>query len=89
LPIGGLVVYIEVLKKPIQNNIDFVIKQELLDDDKLAKYDKSNVHSVLQYCLLRVEGLGLLALPEFKIRLRKPIDKHEILGRPGGRARYQ
>jgi hypothetical protein len=39
LPIGGLVVYIEVLKKPIQNNIDFVIKQELLDDDKLRRYD--------------------------------------------------
>gem|GEM_PF-6218834 len=31
--------YIEVLKKPIQNNIDFVIKQELLDDDKLRRYD--------------------------------------------------
>ena len=39
MPIGGLAAYIEVLKKPIQNNIDFVIKQELLDDDKLRRYD--------------------------------------------------
>jgi hypothetical protein len=82
-------VYVEVLKEIIQNNVNFVIKQGLLDDDKLAKYDKSNVHSILQYCLLRVEGLGLLALPEFKIKLRKPIDKHEVLGEPRGRARYQ
>jgi hypothetical protein len=82
-------VYIKVLKKTIQNNIDFVIKQKLLDDDKLKKYDKANVHSILQYCLLRVERLGLLALPEFKIRLRKPIDKHEVLGEPRGRTRYQ
>jgi hypothetical protein len=89
LPIGGLVVYVEVLKEIIQRNVDFVIERGLLDNDKLAKYDKSNVHSILQYCLLRVEGLGLLALPEFKIKLRKPIDRHEILGRPGGRARYQ
>ncbi len=89
MPIGGLVVYIEVLKEIIQRNVDFVIKQGLLDDDKLAKYDKSNVHSILQYCLLRVEGLGLLAIPEFKIRLRKPIDKQEIFGEPRGRARYQ
>jgi hypothetical protein len=59
-------VCVEVLKEIIQRNVDFVIKQGLLDDDKLAKYDKSNVHSTLQYCLLRVEGLGLLALPEFK-----------------------
>jgi len=88
LPIGGLVVYVEVLKEIIQRNVDFVIKQGLLDDGKLARYDKFNVHSILQYCLLRVEGLGLLALPEFKIKLRKPIDRHEILGRPEG-ARYQ
>ena len=81
--------YVEVLKEIIQKNVDFVIKQGLLDDDKLAKYDKSNVHSILQYCLLRVEGLGLLALPEFKIKLEKPIDRHEVFGEPRGRARYQ
>ncbi len=81
--------YVEVLKEIIQRNVDFVIERGLLDNDKLAKYDKFNVHSILQYCLLRVEGLGLLALPEFKIKLRKPIDRHEILGKPGGRARYQ
>ena len=89
MPIGGLVVYIEVLKEIIQRNVDFVIRQGLLDDGKLARYDKSNVHSILQYCLLRVEGLGLLALSEFKIKLGKPIDKHEILGEFEGKARYQ
>jgi hypothetical protein len=71
--------YIEDLKEIIQRNVGFVIEQGLLDDGKLARYDKSNVNSILQYCLLRVEELGLLALPEFKIKLRKPIDKHEIL----------
>jgi hypothetical protein len=40
-------VYVEVLKEIIQRNVDFVIKQGLLDYDKLAKYDKSNVHSIL------------------------------------------
>jgi len=72
-------VYVKDLKEIIQRNVDFVIERGLLDDDKLAKYDKFNAHSILQYCLLRVEGLDLLALPEYKIKLRKPIDKHEIL----------
>ena len=51
----------------------------MLDEDKLRKYDKTNVYSILQYCLLKVDELGLLGIPEFKIRLDKPIDKHAII----------
>jgi hypothetical protein len=59
---------IDVLRDIVLRNINFVAGKNLLDDDKLRNYDKTNVHSILQYCLLKVDELGLLGIPEFKIR---------------------
>jgi hypothetical protein len=81
--------YIDALREIVLRNINFVAEKNLLDDDKLRKYDKTNVHSILQYCLLKVDELGLLGIPEFKIRLDKPIDKHAILEDYKGKTRNQ
>jgi len=70
--------YINVLYDIVWRNIELVISKGFLDDAKLWDYEKNNVHSILQYCLLRIEGLDLIPLPEYKIRFRVPIDKLQI-----------
>ena len=81
--------YIDILREIVLRNIYSVAGKNLLDDDKLRKYDKTNVHSILQYCLLKVDELGLLGIPEFKIKPGKPIDKHAIIEDYKGKNRYQ
>jgi len=80
--------YIDVIRDTVLRNINIVVGKNLLDDDKLRKYNEANVHSILQYCLLKVDELGLLGIPEFKIKPGKPIDKHAIIGVYKGK-RYQ
>jgi hypothetical protein len=70
--------YVEIFHNVIRRNIEFVVSKGLLDDEKLWNYDKSDVHSVLQYCLIRIEDLDIVPLPEYKIRFRDPIDKVNI-----------
>jgi len=81
--------YIDALREIVLRNINFVAEKNLLDDDKLRKYDKTNVHSILQYCLLKVDELGLLGIPEFKIRVNTPIDKKALIENYKRKTRYQ
>jgi hypothetical protein len=69
--------YVEALYKDIQNNINFAIEHKLLSEDGLEDYANYNVHSVLQYCLVKIEN-DLFPIPAYKIKLKKPIDKFEI-----------
>jgi len=51
----------------------------LVSERALAKYPESNVHSFLQYCLLTAGiALGFLSVPEYRIRLRRPIDRAAV-----------
>jgi len=77
--------YVEILRDVIKRNIEFVVSKGLLDDGKLWNYDKSDVHSILLYCLIRIEDLDIVPLPEYKIRFRVPIDKVIIDKRFEGR----
>jgi len=77
--------YVEILRDVIRRNIEFVVSKGLLDDEKLWNYDKSDVHSILLYCLIRIEDLDIVPLPEYKIRFRVPIDKVNIDKRFEGR----
>jgi hypothetical protein len=70
--------YVEIFHNVIRRNIEFVVSKGLLDDEELWNYDKSDVHSVLQYCLIRIEDLDIVPLPEYKTRFRDPIDKVNI-----------
>jgi len=69
--------YVEVLHRDIQRNIEFVINQGLLSDEGLMKYEDYNVHSILQYCLIRI-NTDLCPIPEYKVKLKVPIDKLKI-----------
>jgi len=69
--------YVEELRKEIQDNINFAIEHKLLSEDGLKDYANNNVHSVLQYCLMKIEN-DLFPIPEYKVKLKKPIDKFEI-----------
>jgi len=64
--------YIDILREAIQRNIEFVIESGLLDDKKIEKYAESNVHSVLHYCLIKINEIPVVPLPEYKIRLKNP-----------------
>jgi hypothetical protein len=82
--------HIEALSDTIQRNIEFVISHNLLSDNMLKRYERNNVHSTLQYCLMKINGIDLIALPEYKVELRKPIDKLEIDKRfEGKRVKHQ
>jgi len=70
--------YIESFQKAIKRNIEYAIEAGLLSNVKLKRYAESNVHSVLQYCLIKINGIPLVPLPEYKIKLEKPIDKFRI-----------
>ncbi len=65
------------LYQSILDNINFVRNNKLLNDEKLENYAKHNVHSILQYCLMRNTS-GLITIPEFKVKLKKPIDKFAV-----------
>jgi hypothetical protein len=69
--------YVEVLCKNIQRNIDHIIDKGLLSNDGLRKYFDYNVHSILQYCLIRVD-VDLYPIPEYKVKLKVPIDRFKI-----------
>ena len=56
-----------------------LVERGLLTEERLRDYPKYNVHSLLQYCLIiSGEKSGLIAIPEYKIRLKVPINKKKI-----------
>jgi len=85
MPIKCATMHVEALSDTIQRNIEFVISHNLLNDGMLKRYERNNVHRVLQYCLMKINGIDLIALPEYKVELRKPINKLEIDKRFEGR----
>ena len=45
----------------------------------LMKYSDYNIHGFLQYCLIRgAQNANLMGIPEYRIRLSKPIDKSSV-----------
>ena len=51
----------------------------LISEEALVKYQEYNIHSILQYCAIKAGLLAnLIPIPEYKIRLIKPIDKYEV-----------
>jgi len=82
-------VYIEAFHEALKHNIKFVVERKLLSNDWLKDYANYSVHSVLQYCLMKTE-VDLCPIPEYKIKLKKPMDKFEVDGRfKEKKARYQ
>ena len=50
-------------------------KDGIIKPNDLMKYTESNLHSWLQYALMKAgEKLGLFSIPECKLRFSKPID---------------
>jgi len=59
--------------------LDELKNENLLSDNSLRKYPDYSVHSYFQYCLIiSAHHGGLRGIPEYKLRLSKPIDKYLI-----------
>lgn len=51
----------------------------LINEEALTKYHEYNVHSILQYCLIKASlSANFIPIPEYKIKLSQPLDKYEI-----------
>ena len=56
-----------------------MVDSGIITDKHLVRFEKYNLHSILQYCLIKAgEKQGLLPLPEYRLKLVKPIDKKEL-----------
>jgi len=58
---------------------DELKSENILSDKSLKEYWSYNIHSYLQYCLIMAANHeGFKGIPEYKLRLSKPIDKHGV-----------
>jgi len=61
----------------------------LITSETLDRYWDFNIHSILQYSLiLAARESNIIALPEYRLRLSKPIDKQTIDSRLKAKQRY-
>ena len=59
--------------------LDKLKNKGVISSNSLMRYWDYNVHSYLQYCFIEAaENAGLMGIPEYKLRLSKPIDKHDV-----------
>ncbi len=59
--------------------LDDLKSRGILSKGSLEKYSDYNIHSYLQYCLIKAtRNTHLIGVPEYKIRLSEPIDKKNI-----------
>ena len=59
--------------------LDDLKNRGILSKESLEKYSDYNIHSYLQYCLIKAtRNTHLIGVPEYKIRLSEPIDKKNI-----------
>lgn len=59
--------------------LDDLKSRGILSKESLEKYSDYNIHSYLQYCLIKAtRNTNLIGVPEYKIRLSEPIDKKNI-----------
>jgi len=59
--------------------VDELKEEGILTNESLKEYQDHNIHSYLQYCLIMgaYHG-GFRGIPEYKLKLSKPLDKHQI-----------
>ncbi|RLF43391.1 MAG: hypothetical protein DRN18_00150 [Thermoplasmata archaeon] len=55
--------------------VNFLMNEKVISTKDLEEYTESNLHSWLQYALIKAgEKEGLFAVPEVKLRFSKPLD---------------
>lgn len=60
-------------------HLNRLVNKNVLSSTSLMRYWDYNVHSYLQYCLIKAaEDAGLMGIPEYRLRLSKPIDKYSV-----------